>query len=400
MNKAKNYSWKAIDPKGNHVQGEKIVLHPVLLKSQLYRQGLKQIKIRRKYSLHFLTQKITYQDTTSFSRDLATLLTAGVPLLQSLELIANGHPKPAMKDLVISIKNSIENGNSITTALDKFSHYFNHLYRSLISIGEKTGSLDTILNRIATYQENMLKLKNKIKKALLYPVTVIIVAISVTIALLILVVPQFETLFASAGAQLPLLTRIVIVFSKMLQQYSWALITMPFLLVYGINLWRKKSSIGLQFVDKLFLKIPLLGDTLKNAIIARLVRTLATTLAAGLSIIDALQATEGIANNVIFKHAISTVKQSITNGEMLHKALRKTQLFPSIVIQMIAVGEESGTLVDMLNRLAVIFEDKVDTTVANLSNLLEPCIMIVLGTVIGGLVIAMYLPIFKLGNVI
>jgi type IV pilus assembly protein PilC len=345
-------------------------------------------------------KKINTNDITRFSRQLATLLNAGITIVQALNLLARGHSKVAMQKLIQALKKHVELGRPVAEALHYYPKQFSALYCSLISIGELSGNLDYMFEQIAFYQEKSATLKRKIQKALFYPITIIGIAFLVTAAMLIFIVPQFTALFTSFGAALPPATRFIIKLSEWLQHFGWSILLFFSALFILIRWFIKRSSVFAYKVDLFILKLPLIKNILTKAIIARFTRTLATTFAAGLPLADALQATASSANNKVYSHAILRMRERLIAGQTLQRALQETRLFPQLMIQMVTVGEESGTLETMLNKIASMFESDVDHVIDNLSNLLEPVIMIILGIVIGGLIIAMYLPIFKLGSVI
>lgn len=343
---------------------------------------------------------ITRTEITSFSRQTATMLAAGIPLLQSLEFIIRAHHNPHFRTLLQQVKIMIANGYSVAAALKKYPCYFNDLYCNLISAGENSGALELIFNRIATYQEKTDQLILKIKKALYYPVAVILIAFSVTLLMLLFIVPQFQVLFANCGAQLPAFTRVIIALSKNITQHWFAAILFSTLSIYCLRTAHQRSNQFAYYTDKIALRLPIIGNILKNAALARFARTLATTFAAGMPLVAALTLSAGAAGNRLYTQRLLYVRETISSGQTLQSALRKTQLFPDMLLQMIAIGEESGSLATMLGKTADLCETEVDQKIEGLSSLLEPVVMLILGIVIGGLVIAMYLPIFKLGTVV
>lgn len=396
----KTFYWRGKNQHGEFVKGEQSAISSTLLKISLRRQKITPYKIQQKSVLSSIKQKINSKDITSFSRQFSVLLSAGITLIPALDMLARGHNKPSMQNLIYALKNTIEKGSSIAEALRKNSQYFDTLYCNLIAIGEQSGTLDHILDRIATYKEKTELLKRKIKKALLYPAMIMFVAILVTVAMLVFVVPQFTALFSSFGAQLPLPTRMIISLSDFLRQYGWIILGF-FTLLFIILRWKiRRSPQLLQRAEQLLFKLPIIGNILVKGIIARFTRTLATTFAAGLPLTDALTAVSTATDNRIYAQATLQIREKIMAGLTLQQAISQTKLFPHLVVQMIAIGEQSGTLDTMLNKVATMFEEDVDHTVDNLSTLLEPFIMIFLGIVIGGLVIALYLPIFRLGSVV
>jgi type IV pilus assembly protein PilC len=374
-----------------------------LAKAILRKQGVNVTSIRKKAKnplAFMLKKKIKPMDIAIFTRQLATMMKAGVPLVQSFEIVAEGLDNPAMREIVLGIKAEVEGGNTFAGSLRKFPQYFDELFCSLVASGEQSGSLETMLDRVAIYKEKSELLKQKIKKAIKYPMAVIIVALIVTMILMLKVVPVFQDLFASFGAQLPAFTQMVVSMSKWMQSYWWALIGVIVLSVGALREANARSEKFRDAVDKLALKLPIFGDLVYKAIIARFARTLATTFAAGVPLIDALESTAGATGNVLYRQACMQIREDISTGQQLQFAMRTTNRFPSMAIQMVAIGEESGALDAMLDKVATHFENEVDNAVDGLTSLMEPLIMAVLGVLVGGLVIAMYLPIFQMGSVI
>jgi type IV pilus assembly protein PilC len=344
--------------------------------------------------------KVTAGDIALFSRQLATMMTAGIPLVQSFDIVGAGHENPAMQKLILAIKGDVENGTSLADALGKHPLHFDDLFVNLVAAGEQAGALETLLDKIATYKEKTEVLKKKIKKALFYPAAVVAVAIVVTTILLIFVIPEFESLFRGFGADLPAFTRMVIDISNFVQRMGWLLLIAIVGGVWGF-LYAKKRNRGVQhFVDRAMLKIPVLGAILHKAAIARYARTLATTFAAGVPLVEALGSVAGACGNIVYEGAVLKMRDEVATGQRLQRAMENTDLFPNMVNQMVAVGEESGSLDAMASKVADFYEEEVDNAVDSMSSLLEPLIMAVLGVLVGGLVIAMYLPIFKMGAVV
>ncbi len=348
----------------------------------------------------FFIKPIRHADITLFSRQLATLLLASIPLMQAFDLIIHNNKNPSLQKLLRLIKFTIENGHSIARSLQRYPQHFSAIYCQLVAVGEQTGTLDLMLDRIASWQEKTDQLKNKIKKALFYPALVIGIATIITIALLILVIPQFINLFNSFGAALPGFTQLIINFAHFLQNYGWLLAGLSMLLIIGLPICKRKSARVARWVDYLLLRLPIIGKTIQKACIARLARTLTTTIAAGIPLNNALQIVAGAGGNYYYTQAILHARTLINKGQPLHFALKQTGKFPALVEQLVGIGETAGKLENMLAKIADIFEKEVDNTIDTLSDLLEPFIMLVLGIVIGSLVIAMYLPIFKLGNIV
>ena len=397
------FLWEGTDKRGNRVSGEITSSDPTLAKAELRQQGIVPFKVRKKPISIFsqLQQaKITPMEIAILTRQLATMLKAGIPVVQALDILGKGATNPKLQSLIISIRTDIESGVNFSDALRKHPKYFNELFANLVAAGEQSGSLDNMLARIATYREKTESLKGKIKKALFYPTAIIIVAFLITAALLIFVVPQFEQVFQSFGAELPVPTQIVINLSEVFQKY-WYIIFMAIAgaiaVLRHLKLHSKKFAYG---VDKLLLRLPIIGIILTKATVARFARTLATTFAAGLPLVDALQAVAGASGNILYAEATLRIREEVATGKQIQLAVKETNLFPAMVVQMIAIGEESGSLEFMLSKVADFYEEEVDNAVDSLSSLLEPVIMVLLGVIIGGLVISMYLPIFQLGNVI
>jgi type IV pilus assembly protein PilC len=394
------FLWEGKDRKGNRVKGRGLAKDETELRIDLRRQGIAVAKVRKERHLYSRGGKVKAEDIALFSRQLATMLTAGIPMVQAFEIIGVGHDKPAMQKLVLSIKTDIETGNALNVALAKHPLYFNDLYVNLVEAGEHAGALETVLDKIATYQEKTEALKKKIKKALFYPAAVLAVAVIVTVILLLFVIPQFESLFEGFGAALPAFTQMVINLSRWMQKHGWLLLV--FLVVGGFVFayFYKRSRPLRQWIDKMSLGIPVIGPILRKAAIARFARTLATMFGAGVPLVEAMKSVAGATGNIIYQDAVLKMRDEISTGMRMQRAMENTGLFPNMVVQMIAVGEESGSLDEMASKVADFYEADVDAAVDGLSSLLEPMIMVILGTLVGGLVIAMYLPIFKLGAVI
>lgn len=397
-----SFSYEGVDRKGVKIKGDIPAKNIALAKVSLRKQGIvvSHIKEKRKDILGQIFKRgISSLDITIFTRQLATMMRAGVPLVQGLDIVSEGLDNQSMRNVVAGIKSEVENGNTFAGGLRKFPQHFDQLFCSLVESGEQSGSLDTMLERVATYKEKSEQLKMKIKKALKYPIFIIIVAIVVTIILMIKVVPVFQDIFTSFGQELPLFTQMVISMSVWMQNYWIALVLMMIMMAIAFVQSKKRSKKFRDYLDKLSLKLPIFGDLIYKAIIARFSRTLSTTFAAGVPLIDALQSTAGATNNVIFENAVLKIKENVSTGQQLNFAMRLTNRFPTMAIQMVAIGEESGALDAMLEKVANYYEDEVDHAVDGLTSLLEPLIMVILGILVGGLVIAMYLPIFKMGSI-
>lgn len=395
------FAWEGTDRKGGKVRGELSGASPALVKAQLRKQGINPQKVRKKsVSLFGAGKKIKPMDIALFTRQMATMMKAGVPLLQSFDIIGEGFDNPNMRKLVDDLKQEVAAGNSFAAALRKKPQYFDDLYCNLVDSGEQSGALETLLDRVATYKEKTEALKAKIKKAMNYPIAVVVVAVIVTAILLIKVVPQFQDVFSSFGAELPAFTQFVIGLSEMLQDWWLIVIAALVLAAYIFKQAHVRSEKFRSWVDRSVLKLPVVGDILYKSAVARFARTLSTTFAAGVPLVDALDSVSGATGNVIFRNATQKIKNDVSTGMQLNFSMRTTGTFPTMAVQMTAIGEESGALDEMLGKVASFYEDEVDNMVDGLTSLMEPMIMTVLGVLVGGLIIAMYLPIFQLGSVV
>lgn len=395
------YAWEGVDKKGTKLTGEINGHNPALVKAQLRKQGINPTKVRKKSgSIFGKGKKIKPLDIAFFSRQMATMMKAGVPLLQSFDIISEGHENPNMRKLVDDLKQEVAAGHSFATALRQKPLYFDDLFCNLVDAGEQAGALEALLDRVATYKEKTESLKAKIKKAMTYPIAVVAVAFIVTGILLIKVVPQFQTIFDSFGAKLPAFTLMVIGLSQTVQAYWWILLAGFALGVFAFRRAYRNSEKFRNGLDRGLLKIPVVGPLLYKSAVARYARTLSTTFAAGVPLVEALDSVAGATGNVVFRNAVNKVKQDVSTGMQLNFSMRSTGVFPMLAVQMTAIGEESGALDSMLDKVATYYEDEVDNMVDSLTSLMEPMIMAVLGVIVGGLVIAMYLPIFQLGQVV
>ncbi len=395
------YAWEGTDKKGTKMTGELSGQNPALIKAQLRKQGINPGKVRKKSAAIFsLGQRIKAHDIALFTRQMATMMKAGVPLLQSFDIIGEGFDNPAMRKLVDDVKQEVAAGNSFAAALRKKPQYFDELYCNLVDAGEQAGALDTLLERVATYKEKSESLKAKIKKAMTYPLAVVFVAIIVTGILLVKVVPQFESVFKGFGAQLPAFTVMVIGLSQFMQDWWWLMLGVLIAAIFGVRHAFRTSQGFRDRTDTWLLKLPLIGTLMYKSAVARYARTLSTTFAAGVPLVEALESVAGATGNIVFKRAVLRIKQDVSTGMQLNFSMRTSGIFPNMAIQMTAIGEESGALDDMLDKVASFYEAEVDNMVDNLTSLMEPFIMVVLGVIVGGLVVAMYLPIFQLGNAI
>ncbi|MBD8593856.1 type II secretion system F family protein [Pseudomonas sp. CFBP 8758] len=399
--KIHNFSWEGVDRKGTKVAGEIKGHNIATVKALLRKQGVASTKIRKKTdSIFGGGKKIKPIDIALFTRQMSTMMKAGVPLLQSFDIISEGSENVRMTKLVNGIKQDVAAGNSFAISLRKKPEYFDELYCNLVDAGEQAGALEALLERVATYKEKTELLKAKIKKAMTYPIAVLLVAAVVSSILLIKVVPQFQSVFAGFGAELPAFTQMVIGLSEALQNWWLIFLAGIFAAIFLFKNAHKRSQKFRDAIDRLLLKIPVVGKLIYKSAIARYARTLSTTFAAGVPLVEALDSVAGATGNVVFKNAVNRIKADVSTGMQLNFSMRSTGVFPTLAIQMTAIGEESGALDDMLDRVATIYEAEVDNMVDSLTSLMEPMIMAVLGVVVGGLVIAMYLPIFQLGSVV
>ncbi|MCP5148779.1 MAG: type II secretion system F family protein [Pseudomonadales bacterium] len=396
------FVWNGTDKSGRSSTGEIRAASTAMAKAQLRRQGIQPRNVKKKAKPLFGGQgkPIKPADIAIFTRQLATMLKAGVPLVQSFDIVAEGAEKPRMKELVNNIRNDVASGSGLAPSLAKYPRLFDDLFCSLVASGEDSGTLETMLDRVATYKEKTEQLKAKIKKALTYPTAVVVVAIIVTAILLIKVVPQFAETFRSFGSDLPAFTLFVLTISNFVQKWWFVILLM---IIGAIFLFREAKLRSVQFaefLDRLILRAPVFGGIVHDAVIARFSRTLATTFAAGVPLVDALESTAGAAGNSVYAKAIRQIKDDVTTGSTLYSSTKATGLFPNMLLQMMSIGEESGALDEMLDKVANHYEEAVDNAVDSLSSLMEPMIMAILGVLVGGLMIAMYLPIFMLGSVI
>jgi type IV pilus assembly protein PilC len=394
------FTWEGTDRAGKKVKGKVVSTTEAAVRSELRRQGVVATRVRKQSSLLQTRGKVTPADISIFSRQLATMMAAGIPLVQSFDIIGAGHENPAMQKLILAVKADVEGGSSLAAALAKHPLHFDDLYVNLVTAGEQAGALETLLDKIATYKEKTEAIKKKVKKALFYPAAVVVVAFIVTAILLIYVIPEFEALFQGFGADLPAFTRLVIDISKFVRNQGWII---AILLIGGIVAFvyfKKRSRAFQHFLDRAVLRIPIIGPILNKSAIARYARTLSTTFAAGVPLVEALSSVAGATGNIVYESAVLRMRDEVATGTRLQRAMENTDLFPNMVNQMIAVGEESGSLDEMSAKVADFYEEEVDNAVDSMSSLLEPLIMAILGVLVGGLVIAMYLPIFKMGAVV
>lgn len=392
------FLWEGTDKKGKKVKGEMRAPGEAAVNVMLRRQGITPLKVKKGGSGR--GGKITDKDITLFTRQLATMMKSGVPLLQSFDIVGKGHSNPAVGRLLLDIKNDVQTGSSLSQAFKKHPLYFDALFCNLINAGEQAGILDTVLDRLATYKEKILAIKGKIKSALTYPIAVIVVAFIITAVIMIFVVPAFKELFSSFGANLPTPTLVVMGISDFFVKYWYAIFGSIGGGFYAFFYTLKRSKKMQETMQRLSLRLPVFGPILEKSATARWTRTLSTMFAAGVPLVDALDSVAGAAGNIIYYNATKKIQSEVSTGTSLTVAMQNSELFPNMVIQMVAIGEESGALDSMLSKVADFFEAEVDDAVEAISSLMEPMIMVVLGTLIGGLVVAMYLPIFKMGEAV
>lgn len=396
------FNYEGKDKRGQKLKGEMLAVNSALARAELRRQGIIPTKVVKKSQLSLFggKKKVTPADVAIFTRQMATMMKAGVPLVQSFEIVADGLDNPSMKDVVLKIKNDVEAGGTFASALRGHPLLFDDLFCSLIEAGEQSGALETMLDRVAVYKEKSEALKSKIKSAMKYPITVLAVAAIVTVILLLKVVPTFQELFEGFGAELPAPTQFVVNISEGLQTKGPIILIVTIAIIMGFLQAKKRSKAFADQVDKVLLKLPIVGDITYKSTVARYARTLSTTFSAGVPLIDALDACAGATGNSVYREAVYRIKDEVSTGVQLQFAMRSAGIFPSLALQMTAIGEESGALDEMLAKVAEHYENEVDDAVDGLTSMMEPLIMSFLGVVVGGLIIAMYLPIFQMGDVV
>lgn len=397
-----HYDWTALDKRGKRMKGDMPAKNAAMVKAELRRQGMNPQTVREKSKPMFGASgsRVKPRDVAIFSRQIAAMMAAGVPMVQAFEIIANGQKNARFKNMLVEIRQSIEGGSSLHEALGLYPVEFDELYRNLVHAGESAGVLDTVLDTVATYKERMESIKSKIKKALFYPIMVLVVAFLVSMILLLFVVPVFQQTFAEAKVELPAPTQFIVNASKFVQAYWWAMIIAIVGSIFALIFFKKRSLKFAHFLDRMSLKIPVIGDILNKSAIARFARTLGVTFHAGVPLVEALEAVSGATGSVVYGDAVRQMRDDIAVGHQLQLAMRQTNLFPNMVVQMTAIGEEAGSLDHMLFKVAEFYEEEVETAVDTLSSLLEPLIMVVLGVLVGGMVISLYLPIFKLAGTV
>jgi type IV pilus assembly protein PilC len=402
VSKLVQYDWTALDKRGKRMKGDMQAKNAAMVKAELRRQGMNPQTVREKAKPLFGAsgKKVKPRDVAIFSRQIAAMMSAGVPMVQAFEIIANGQKNARFKNMLVDIRQSIEGGSSLHEALGLYPVEFDELYRNLVHAGESAGVLDTVLDTVATYKERMETIKSKIKKALFYPIMVLVVAFLVTMILLLFVVPVFQQTFSEAKVELPAPTQMIVSASQFMQSYWWVVLITIVGSIFGVIFFKKRSLKFAHFLDRLSLKIPVLGDILNKSAIARFARTLGVTFHAGVPLVEALEAVSGATGSIVYGDAVRQMRDDIAVGHQLQLAMRQTNLFPNMVVQMTAIGEEAGSLDHMLFKVAEFYEEEVETAVDTLASLLEPLMMVVLGVLVGGMVIALYLPIFKLAGTV
>ncbi len=397
-----DFTWKGKDKNGKVISGEIAAFSDTAARAELRKQSIRVISVRKKPKPLFskAKAKITSKDISIFARQLATMLESGVPLVQSFDIVGKGNENPAMAEMLLAIKADIEGGDTLAQALGKRPIYFDELFCNLVEAGEQAGVLEGLLDKIATYKEKSESIKAKVKKALTYPIAVVVVAFIVTAILLIFVVPVFKDLFESFGAELPGFTLWVMGLSDWMVANWYYVIGGVIACVYTFGYFKKRSKPFNHFLDRTMLKLPVVGMILHKSAIARFARTLSTMSAAGVPLVDALESVAGATGNIVYYNAVMQMREDVSTGQNLQYSMLQTKLFPHMVVQMLAIGEESGSIDKMLDKVADFYEEEVDNLVDNLSSLMEPFIMVILGTLVGGLIVAMYLPIFKLGGAV
>lgn len=396
------YKWVALDKRGKIMKGDMRAKNASLVKAELRRQGMnpQTVKERAKPLFGSAGSRVTPRDVAVFSRQIATMMTSGVPMVQSFDIIADGQKNVRFKNILMDVKQGLEGGQSLHEALGRYPVQFDELYRNLVRAGEASGVLDTVLDTVATYKERTEALKKKIKKALFYPIMVVSVACLVSAIMLLFVVPVFAQTFKDAGAALPVPTQIVISASEFMKNWWWLVLTIIIGSVMGLVVGKRRSVEFAHFLDRMMLKLPVFGKIMRESAIARFARTLGVTFHAGVPLVEALDSVSGATGNVVYGDAVKQMRDDISVGHQLQLAMRQTGLFPNMVVQMTAIGEESGALDSMLFKVAEFYEEEVENAVDTLSTLLEPMIMVILGFVVGGMVVSLYLPIFKLAGTV
>ncbi|MDZ7790569.1 MAG: type II secretion system F family protein [Xanthomonadales bacterium] len=395
------FQWEGKDKRGKKIKGERVGRNEMIVKAELRQQGIVPGRVKKKPKPLFGStgKRISPRDIAIFTRQLATMLYSGIPLVQAFVIIAQASENPRMKKLLDDVRNDVESGSTLSEALGKHSYYFDELYINLVEAGESAGVLDQVLDSIASYKERIESIKGKIKKAMFYPASVLAVAVGVTTLLLVVVIPQFEDMFQGFGADLPAFTRMVVDLSHFMQQKGWLVLIGAVALIVGLIQAKKRSKGFAHFLDRASLKIPIIGPVLEKSALSRFASTLSTTFAAGVPLVDALKTVAGATGNVVYEEAVHKIREDVATGHSLQLSMQQTGLFPPMMIQMTAIGEEAGSLDAMLDKVAAFYEEEVNNTVDALSSLIEPIIIVLIGGLVGGLVVAMYLPIFQMAAV-
>lgn len=401
VNKIYSFRWEGVNARREKVKGEMDAEDINLVRARLREQGINPKKVRKRSSLSFkFGSKIVPRDITLFSRQLATMIKAGVPIVQAFSITIEGQTKVSMRDLLVDLRDQIAAGTPVAQAFRRHPKIFDELFCSLVEAGENSGTLETMLERVALYKERMEILKNKIKKALYYPVFVLLIGMGVSALLLIKVVPEFEKMFAGFGAELPAFTQLVVNMSRFMQEWWYLVLGALVAAVYLVITMRKRSPAFNLWMSRFTLRLPVIGELLHKSAVARFARTLATSFAAGVTLVDALEAAGKSSGNLVYNRHVQQIREDVSTGQQLNFAMRNGRLFPTMVNQMVAIGEESGALDTMLSKVADFYEEEVNMMVETMTSLLEPMVIVVLGVIVGGLVIAMYLPIFQMGDIL
>ncbi|UOO76449.1 type II secretion system F family protein [Neisseria sp. Dent CA1/247] len=392
-----NFEGRNIDTE-QMVRGEVVAKNEEEARKKLQRRGIKPLRVSKVKAVR--KKRITQEDITVFTRQLATMMKAGLPLMQAFEIVAKGHSNPSMTQMLMQVRADVEQGSALGKAFAKHPKYFDRFYCNLIAAGETGGVLESLLDKLAVYKEKTQAIKKKVKSALTYPIAIVVVAVVLVFIMMVFVLPAFGEVYSSMGAELPGLTQIVMSISDFFVKYAWVIVIGTVALCFGVYQWYKKSPVLQKRVDAMMLRLPIFGSIVRKATIARWARTTSTLFAAGVPLVEVLDSVSGAAGNILYEEATHDIRAKVTQGLSLTSSMQGTDMFPNMVLQMAAIGEESGSLDDMLNKAAEFYEDEVDNAVAQLSSLMEPIIMVVLGSIIGIILVAMYLPLFNLGNVV
>lgn len=398
-NKGKRFTFEGRNLSTDQiVRGEVVAKDEEEARKKLQRRGIRPLRVSKVKSTR--KKRITQEDITVFTRQLATMMKAGLPLMQAFEIVARGHSNPSMTQMLMQVRADVEQGSALGKSFSKYPKYFDRFYCNLVSAGETGGVLEGLLDKLAVYKEKTQAIKKKVKTALTYPIAIMVVAVALIFVMMMFVLPAFGEVYSSMGAELPGLTQIVMSMSKFFVKYGWVMIVAIILAGFGLYKLHQKSPAFQKRVDSIMLRLPIFGPIVRKATIARWSRTTATLFAAGVPLVEVLDSVAGAAGNILYEEATKDIQAKVTQGLSLTSSMQSTEMFPNMIIQMTAIGEESGSLDDMLNKAAEFYEEEVDNSVSQLSSLMEPVIMVVLGSTIGVLLVAMYLPLFNLGNVV